>query len=292
VTIRIERDDAAAIVTLDNPEVRNALDLHTVRELGEAVADLAQDRSVLGLVLTGNGAFCAGANLRGVASRSSSASSSFERRGAVEEVAHELIRRLVGFPLPTVAAIDGAAVGMGMDLALACDSRLIGPGGWLMQGWGRVGLIGGTGGDLMLRLLNPGIAWKLIVEQPRVGAVDAERWGLGEVVTDATARDAAIRRINDLARLSRQALEDYVILHRAQLRRLLDEHLRTCADMQADLLAAPDFSERVARLLGKDKAAGTGSEQSPGPAVATDRTVSHVKARIAEAGRSCIEGEP
>jgi 2-(1,2-epoxy-1,2-dihydrophenyl)acetyl-CoA isomerase len=262
VTVRVERDGAVAIVTLDNPEVRNALDLATVTELSEAVGGLAEDRSVFGLVLTGNGAFCAGANLRGVVSRSTS--SSDERRGAVEEVAQGLIRTLVACPVPTVAAIDGAAVGMGMDIALACDSRFLGPSGWLMQGWGRVGLIGGTGGDLMLRLLNPTIAWKLIVEQPRVGGADAERWGLGEAVAEGTAREAAIRRVHDLARLSRQSLEDYVILHRAELRRLLDDHLRTCAAMQAELLADPEFSTRVARLIGNGNGNGTAGSSAQG----------------------------
>jgi enoyl-CoA hydratase/carnithine racemase len=161
-----------------------------------------------------------------------------------------VIRQLLALEVPTVAAVDGAAVGMGFDLALACDSRLIGPAGWCMQGWGRAGLTAGTGGCLMLRLLNPSILWKLLEEQPRIDGILAERWGLGEAVTEGTARDAAVRRISALARLPRRALASYVSFHREPLRERLEAHLSQAAQIQAGLLADPGFGDRVAALIG------------------------------------------
>jgi enoyl-CoA hydratase/carnithine racemase len=68
-------------------------------------------------------------------------------------------------------------------MALARDDRLIGPGGWFMPGRARVGLIAGAGGELLLRLRNPSILWKLLAEQSRITGPEAERYGLSEAVT-------------------------------------------------------------------------------------------------------------
>ena len=249
MSIRSEVVDAALVVTIDCPEVRNALDLESIDELRRLLASESDNPDIAGVVVTGNGAFCSGANLKSLASRAAAGHES-TRRGNVEEHPQALIRQLVALEVPTVAAIDGPAVGMGFDLALACDSRLIGPDGWGMQGWGRVGLIGGTGGCLMLRLLNPSILWKLLEEQPRIDGILAERWGLGEAVTEGTARDAAIRRISALARLSRLALTNYVSFHREPLREQLEAHLAKAAEMQVELLGDPAFGDKVAALVG------------------------------------------
>jgi 2-(1,2-epoxy-1,2-dihydrophenyl)acetyl-CoA isomerase len=248
MSIRSEVVDAVQVVTIDCPEVRNALDLESIDEFRSALASASGNPDIAGIVVTGNGAFCSGANLKSLASRASGPESM--RRGSVEKHAQGLIRELVALEVPTVAAIDGPAVGMGFDLALACDSRLIGPDGWGMQGWGRVGLIGGTGGCLMLGLLNPSVLWKLLEEQPRIDGILAERWGLGEAVVEGTARDAAIRRISALARLPRLALSNYVSFHRERLREQLDAHLSKAAKIQVELLGDPGFGDRVATLVG------------------------------------------
>lgn len=248
MSIRCEVVDAALVVTIDRPEVRNALDLDALDDIQRILATVDANPDIAGVVLTGNGAFCSGANLKSLASRAAGPEQA--RRGGVEKHAQGVIRQLLALDVPTVAAVDGAAVGMGFDLALACDSRLIGPDGWCMQGWGRVGLIGGTGGCLILRLLNPSILWKLLEEQPRIDGILAERWGLGEAVTEGTARDAAVHRISALARLPRRALASYVSFHREPLRERLDSHLSQAAEIQAELLADPGFADRAAAVVG------------------------------------------
>jgi 2-(1,2-epoxy-1,2-dihydrophenyl)acetyl-CoA isomerase len=249
VSIKTELVGHAAVVIIDEPAVRNSLDLSAVDRLTEELERASNLPNITGIVVTGNGAFCAGANLRSVAERTKG-SSKTERQGSVEKHAQGLVRTIVGLPVPTIAAIDGPAVGMGFDIALACDSRLIGPDGWCMQGWGRVGLIGGTGGDLFLRLLNPAIIWKLLEDQPRIDGPLAERWGLGEAIARGTAREAAFRRVEMYSSMPRQALSDYVMLHRASVQDALDAHLTICGAMQVDLLGDPQFSERVAKLIG------------------------------------------
>lgn len=247
--VRLERDGAAALVILDWPDVRNALSLEAAREVCAAIAQAAADGSISGLVLTGEGAFCAGANLKGVVERAGMPEA--ERKKIVYGTMQGMVRALVDFPAPTVAAIDGPAIGLGFDLALACDSRLIGPQGWCMQGWGRIGVIPGTGGEYLLRLRAPSLLWRLLETQPRIYAADAERWNIGESTNDESARIRAVARINSYAQMSRDALIAYADLHRMELRRGLDEHLEAAVNRQVKLLASPDLKGKVDKLLMK-----------------------------------------
>jgi len=122
----------AALVVLDWPQRRNALGPDEANEVAAALRAAAGQPDVRGIVLTGNGAFCAGGDLGGMVARADMPPE--ERRALVYGAYQGLIRTLVELPVPTVAAVDGPAVGMGFDIALACDSRFIGPDGWLHTG--------------------------------------------------------------------------------------------------------------------------------------------------------------
>lgn len=245
--VSIEVTGPAAVVTLDWPAVRNALTVDDMTAVAQAVRAAAADPGVSAVVLTGNGAFCAGANLRRLTADLAGGSSP---RQTIEGPAQDLIRAVLEVPVTTIAAVDGPAVGLGFDLALACDSRLIGPDGWCMQGWGRIGLIPGTGGELLLRRLNPAILWILLERQPRLDGPLCHQWGIGEPVTEGPARDAAILRARTLARqLTRPAIEGYVQLSRAGIRAGLSQHLELCAAIQASLLASPEFATRADTVL-------------------------------------------
>lgn len=248
MSVRIERSGAAALVILDWPDARNALGPMEAREVTAAIQEAAHDPAVCGVVLTGDGAFCAGGNLKGAVDRSDMPED--QRRQIVYGAFQGLVRALIDVPVPTVAAVDGAAVGMGLDLALACDSRFIGPKGWCMQGWGRVGLIPGTGGELMLRLRAPGALWRLLETQEKIDAASAERLGIGESSGEtSTARERAVQRITALASMSREALEGYVILHREELRARIQPHQEAAVALQVKLLASPAFKARVAAAM-------------------------------------------
>jgi enoyl-CoA hydratase/carnithine racemase len=246
--VRLEREGPLAVITLDWPETRNALTVDRISEVAAAI-DSASGSGAHCLIVTGNGAFCAGADLTTVVTRQRLSRS--QREAEIRAVAQSMVRALVRCPVPTIAAVDGPALGLGLDLALACDSILIGPGGWLMQAWGRVGVIPGTGGELLLRLRNPRVLWRWLATQERVTGTDAERWGIGEAVSDTSARDAALGRARSLSALPIEALRAYVELNRAELRDELPAHLDLCATMQARLLADSDLGERVARVLPK-----------------------------------------
>ncbi len=172
-----------------------------------------------------------------------------ERRALVYGAYQGLIRTVTELPVPTVAAVDGPAVGMGFDLALACDSRFIGPEGWCRQGWARIGLIPGTGGELLLRLRAPSALWRLLDGQPKVGAALAEHLGIGEATEGMTARQAAIKRVESYAVYPQATVAGYIRLNRAELRARLAEHQAECLAAQLELLADPSFKDRARAAL-------------------------------------------
>jgi enoyl-CoA hydratase/carnithine racemase len=237
----------AAVVTLDWPDKRNALGPDEANEVAAALRSAAARPGVRGVVLTGNGAFCAGGDINGMVARAGM--SPEERRALVYGAYQGLIRTVTELPVPTVAAVDGPAVGMGFDLALACDSRFIGPEGWCRQGWARIGLIPGTGGELLLRLRAPGTLWRLLDGQPKVGAALAEHLGIGEATDGLTARQAAIKRVESYAVYPQATVAGYIRLNRAELRARLAEHQAECLAAQLELLADPGFKDRARAAL-------------------------------------------
>lgn len=109
-------------ITLSRPQQRNALDVPTLTELNQILKDITSDSSVRCLVITGAGkGFCAGADLDEWAREE--ANGNLETYGWTEK-AHALMQAIANFPKPTVALINGAAVGAGLDMALSCDFRL------------------------------------------------------------------------------------------------------------------------------------------------------------------------
>jgi enoyl-CoA hydratase/carnithine racemase len=246
--VNINTDAGITVVTLDWPERRNALAPAQARELADALraaGDVDDGRVV---ILTGNGGFCAGGDLRALVELAA------EGREAVREVIyssyHAVIRSLIEMPKPVLAAIDGPAIGIGMDMALACDWRAIGPHGWLRHGWTQLGVIPGTGGELLLRRLSPTLTWSLLGTSTRIDADQAAALGLAQLAP-ADALETAHERAAALATLTPAALEGYVRLYRDELRAQLDRHFELCIEIQSDLVATEQFRERATALLAK-----------------------------------------
>ncbi len=119
MAVELTTENAIALVTIDRQEAMNALDLTTVRELRDVLAELAADPGARCVIVTGAGkrAFSGGAHLKSMAE--------IDARGAADlaELGHEAGRLLETMPKPTIAAINGYALGGGCELALACDIR-------------------------------------------------------------------------------------------------------------------------------------------------------------------------
>lgn len=248
MAIQTRWEGPVLILTIDWPERRNALGPDEAEELLRALEQGAGDPRMAGVVLTGAGPFCSGGDLaaiRQLAGRGPEAV-----RSAVYSIFQRLIRTIIDLPVPTIAAVDGPAIGLGMDLALACGQMFVSPVGWLAQGWSAVGLIPGTGGLLLLQVRAPQLVWPMIGSTERLDAAACERWGLATAITEGTAVDAATARLRQLAETVPAAtLAAYVDLERQPVRAQLGVHLDRCLEHQIALITAPEFVERTERFV-------------------------------------------
>jgi enoyl-CoA hydratase len=204
--ILYEVDAGVAILVLNAPNRRNALTPELAASLITQLDRAADDRSVGALVLRAEGpSFCAGADLATVraAMPDPLAESSFSGLGTI----YELFRRLVQFPIPTLAAVQGPAVGAGINLALACDVRIVSEDAEFI-GFARAGVHPGGGHLELLRSIDrQTAAWLALFSQP-ISAVEAVRTGIAarmtgpdELVADAMALGRAAAADPELSRM-------------------------------------------------------------------------------------------
>ena len=177
--IALERREGAAIVTVDRPEALNALDLDHLEALRDRLAELAADDEARVVVLTGAGekAFVAGADIRYM--------QGLDVLGARRwgELGHACGNLLETMPKPTIAALNGFALGGGCELALACDLRLASTNARLGQPEINLGVLPGWGGSLRLaRATTLGFAKELVLTGRQVGAEEALQRGLVNAV--------------------------------------------------------------------------------------------------------------
>ena len=180
--VRTERRGNIFVITIDRPQVLNALNAKTVEEIGQAFAEVREDEKIRCVILTGAGekAFVAGADINELA-RMTPIVGKF-----VSEQGQTVFLQIERFPKPVIAAINGFALGGGCELALACHMRIASEKAQLGLPEVSLGIIPGYGGtQRMVRLLGKGKAFELICSGERVGAVEAERIGLVNKVVPA-----------------------------------------------------------------------------------------------------------
>jgi crotonobetainyl-CoA hydratase len=188
-SVRVDRLDRTVVVTIDRPEARNAVDTTVARQLGRAVADADADPDVWCIVLTGAGerSFCAGADLKALGRGELPIDPDHPERGFAGYVSQPV-------STPTIAAVNGTALGGGTELALASD--LVVAADTAAFGLPEVtrGIIAAAGGVLRLpQQLPRKVAMRLILTGEPMSAVEAERWGLvNEVVPAADLLDRAL----------------------------------------------------------------------------------------------------
>src|SRR5882672_7378203 len=195
--LHLARVGAVATLTLDRPRALNALDAATLRELARAIRELRRDGGVRALVVTGAGdkAFSAGADIAAMAAMSAADGHAYSRLG------HEVLARLEALAIPVVAALNGVALGGGLELALACDLIVASERARLGQPEINLGLIPGFGGtQRLVRRIGQTRARELIYLGHMVAAEEALRVGLvNRVVPHERLAEEAAKVAADLA---------------------------------------------------------------------------------------------
>ena len=214
--LRLERpEDGVAVLTLDNPDQRNAMSDQMTASWVAAVDELAADRSVRVVVVTGEGsAFCSGGNTSWIASEPDATVDELRTRMLPFYRAWLSIRRL---EVPTIAAVNGAAIGAGLCLALACDIRYAAAGARLGVPFVRLGMHAGMAGTWLLPdVVGPAHARDLLLTGRVVDADEALRLGLvSRVIEPDSFRDEVLATAREVAatapiasRLTKLALMD------------------------------------------------------------------------------------
>jgi enoyl-CoA hydratase len=190
--VLVERDDAVAIVTINRPQVLNALNSDTIDQLRRTMLDLQHDAAIRAIVLTGAGekSFVAGADINELAVQTPASGREHALRG---QHVFDLIENL---GKPVIAAINGFALGGGCELAMACTLRIAAETARIGQPEINLGLIPGYAGtQRMSRLVGRGRAMDLILTGAPVAAAEAERIGLVSRVVPAAELMAAARSL-------------------------------------------------------------------------------------------------
>jgi enoyl-CoA hydratase len=241
--VRTEITDGVAVLTVSNPERRNAMNIELSGKLVEAVRRATDDEGVGAIVVTGEEpAFCAGGDLSELATADP----------ATLRTVYAGFLAVADCPLPTVAAVNGAAVGAGLNLALACDLRLAGPRAKFDARFLPLGLHPGGGYTWMAqRVLGPQGAAALTLFGDVVDAAEAARIGLVHRVEEDVVAAAVA-----LAARAAAAPRDLVRTTKATLR--LTAGMATQAEAvevevraQAESVRSEQFQQRLAALQAK-----------------------------------------
>ncbi|HVY49098.1 MAG TPA: enoyl-CoA hydratase-related protein [Minicystis sp.] len=253
-----ERDGGVAIFTLNRPASKNALNPALTIAFSNAVRAAAGDDAVRAIVVTGaGGAFCAGADLKAAMMEGFNA---FEHLDQAIEQVHAMIRAVVDAPKPVVAAVDGAAVGFGCDLALACDLRVLSSEAYLQEKFVKIGLMPDGGGTFWLpRLVGVGRAMEFILTGEAIRAEQALALGVANrVVSPSALRGAALEIAHQLAKGPPIAYAEIKRAVRAGLGGTIDDALANEKAGQMRCLKSNDCMEGVMAWMQKREPNFTG----------------------------------
>ena len=245
--IILERSEGVATLTLNNPAERNTMTAELVSDIKQAMDEIEADKTVGAIIVTGVApAFCAGANLGNLA----------EADGESLTKIYEGFLRIARTPLPTIAAVNGAAVGAGMNLALCCDVRIAAHRAKFDTRFLQIGLHPGGGHTWMLRnIVGPQATMAAVIFGEILDGHEAQRVGLAyKCVPDAdlmtAARVMAVRAASaprELAIITKRTIQEManVATH--------DEAVAKELEPQVWTTRQPWFAERLAALQNRIK---------------------------------------
>jgi enoyl-CoA hydratase len=237
--------DGVATLTLNNPAERNTLTASMVAEIIAAMDRIEADESIGAIVVTGTApAFCAGANLGNLAESSSSSLGNI----------YEGFLRIARSPLPTIAAVNGAAVGAGMNLALGCDVRLAARRAKFDTRFLQIGIHPGGGHTWMLRrIAGPQATFAGVIFGEVMDGAEAERVGLVHRCYDD---DQLLVAAHEMAARAASAPRELVMVTKATIQEMADIDTHPAAverelTPQVWSTRQPWFAERIAALQSK-----------------------------------------
>jgi len=254
--ILFERQGNIGILTLNQPELRNSIsEIEVVEEFIEQLDLISQDEQLRCLIITGAGsAFSSGGNIKHMLNKEGMfAGEANDIRENYAKVIQRIPLALHNINIPTIAAVNGPAVGAGCDMAMYCDMRIASTQARFAESFIKVGLIPGDGGAWILpRIAGYGRAAEMAFTGEAISAEQAFDWGmLNKLVEPEALMDEAMALAQRIAVNPPQALRATKQLMRAGTTMPLDTLLQMSAAIQANLHQTEDHIEAVSALIDK-----------------------------------------
>jgi len=256
-SVLISTEAGVMTVTLNRPDKLNAFVAEMHGLLRDAMTRAETDASIRAVLLTGAGrGFCAGQDL----GERDMSNPNLDLGGGLDANYNPYIRRMRALPKPVVCAVNGIAAGAGANLALACDIVLAARSAYFLQAFAKIALVPDCGGTYWLpRLAGTARAMGMAMLAERVGAEDAERWGLiWKCVDDAKLMDEARAMAHSLAAGPTHTYGTIKKAIYASATNTLDQQLDLERDLQREVGRHTDYREGVAAFLEKRKPSFTG----------------------------------
>lgn len=254
--ILFEVDNHVATLTLNQPKLRNSIsEIEVVEEFIDALDQAAQMIDLRCLIITGAGsAFSSGGNIKHMLNKDGMfAGEANDIRENYGKVIQRIPLALYKLDIPTIAAVNGPAVGAGCDLTMYCDMRIASTQATFAESFIKVGIIPGDGGAWILpKVAGYGRAAEMAFTGEAISAQQAYDWGmLNKLVEPETLMDEAYALAKRIAKNPPQALRATKQLMRAATNMPLDTLLQMSAGIQANLHQTEDHLEAVKALIEK-----------------------------------------
>ncbi|MEH6689070.1 MAG: crotonase/enoyl-CoA hydratase family protein [Halopseudomonas sabulinigri] len=254
--LQLERRGGVVIVRMDRPDTRNALsEPSQMQEFVDLCAQMRADASVKVIVLTGNGkSFCAGGNIKDMQAREGIfAGSPYELRNTYRDGIQRIPTALYDLDIPIVAAVNGAAIGAGLDLACMCDIRIASTKAVFAESFVKLGIVPGDGGAWLLpRIIGIPKASLMAFTGDTIDAEKALEWGLVEQLCDPQELETqAVALAERIAANPGHALRLCKRLLREGQHMRLDSLLELSAAYQSLAHHTEDHQEAVAAFVDK-----------------------------------------
>jgi len=254
--IRLDIDGHVAILTLDSPDTRNALASAAQYEgIENACARISGDRAIRAVIVTGAGkAFCAGGDIKQMLERAHDPKhQAVDDRYHYKEGIHRIPVALYNLEVPTIAAVNGPAIGAGLDLACMCDLRIAADTARFAESFVRLGIIPGDGGAFLLqRIVGVTKAAEMTFTGEAIDAAEALSCGLvSQVVPSEQLIERAIQLARRIAVNAPHALRMAKRLMREAQHARLESVLELSAAFQAIAHATTDHVERITQAVGQ-----------------------------------------
>jgi enoyl-CoA hydratase/carnithine racemase len=257
--VHYQTEGGVAILTLNRPEAKNAFSEEMLTLWQHYLVKFRNDDKALVLITTGSGdTFCSGGNIRDMAEGKLQ---SWNMKKYLWEGVHRIALAMEDLDKPVIAAINGAAMGAGLDMALMCDMRICSDRAKLSESYILMGLVPGDGGAYFLpRIIGQARAMELLLTADIISPMDAERIGLvNRVVKHETLTSETMKMAQSIAAKPAQAVRMMKRAVQQSLTSNLRSHLDYISSQLALLSETKDHQEAARAFLEKRKPIFTGS---------------------------------